>query len=99
MTVRLEVTPNMWSTVMTHEGVYYAEVPYAEASTNLMIKSVKNLVNFTDTIMTGISAGSLTILSAKVLDGEFIFFAKIRPEDTVTLEVELEPRKSNILLA
>lgn len=97
--IKLTVTPNQWSQVMTLEGVYYAQVPYAGAKENMQITHVKNLVNFSDTLITGVSAGSLTILKAKVYDGEFIFFASIRPEEPVNLELTVAPKKSKIILA
>ena len=99
MTYNITITPDQWSTIMTPEGVFYAEVPFAEAKDGMVINSVKNLVNFSDTLITGISAGSLTILKAKVYEGELIFFAKVRPEDPVNLEINLDKKKSSIILA
>ena len=99
MIYTLEIAPNQWSTMLTSEGVYYAEVPLADSREGCVIKSAGVLVDFMGLTDGNIANGSFTILKVKALDGELIFFAKIRPTVVVTVKVDLEKPKPKILLA
>jgi hypothetical protein len=98
-TYTLDISPNQWSNIMTAEGVYYAEVPLAEARHGMEIKSASVIVSLTDPVNVSADMSTLTIVKVKALDGELIFFAKIRPTNIATVKVELDKPKSKILLA